>query len=140
MQINRWLIDHATKVEWDGKTYTSEKTIAKLFRPVDWQALILVYMDGSTVKPIRVWKSIQVPTKVEGKTKPQRVDDIWEDERVEELVRERYAAVKAAFAGDIPGIPGPDWAEASHPLCGWCPVKQWCLQEQHANDNEKENV
>lgn len=139
MQINRWLVDHATAVEIDGKKYTSAKKL-EACRPVDWQALILVYMDNVTVKPIRVWKSIQVPTKVEGKTKPQRVDDIWDDERVEALIRERYSAVKEAFAGVIPEIPGPEWADGNHPLCSWCPVKQRCLQMQHAETNEKETV
>lgn len=132
VQINRWLVDHAYAVTWRGIEYdlTAKRNIKK-FRPVDWQDLILVYMDDRGPKPLRVMKSIDIP-KVSGEgTKKARVSDVWDDETVEAIILERYAAsLEALESGTVPEVPA-GWEEAAHPLCGFCPVRKECLALQH---------
>ncbi len=125
-QINRWLCDHAEKVVWRNRTYTSQATITRLFRPVDWQAITVVYMDDKGVKPLTCMKSIQVP-KVSGEgTKAASVPDIWTDEQVEDLILGRLPRVYDALTNlNIPPA-AEGWEHQSHVLCGYCPVRREC--------------
>lgn len=127
--VNRWLVDNADYVEWDGDTYSPEA-----FRPVEWQALVLVYLDTMGPKPLEVTRSEQVPKANGQGTKPSRVADIWSDDYALEWITERYNAVQAAFAhGELPSIPA-GWEGWEHPLCGFCPKKPECI-EAHFRDN-----
>jgi hypothetical protein len=147
VQVNRWLVDHCDYVELPdrsvypitpaGATAVGEEfdreiaqDNAERFRPVDWQGLVVVYMDDSGPKPILVSKSIDVPQKGDPtKTKKARVADIWSDDRVEALVREGYFKAAEALDGDeLPPIP-PDYESWKHPLCGYCPVRDFCVDE-----------
>lgn len=127
--VNRWLVDHADYVEWQGKEWEPE-----MFRPVEWQALVLVYIDNNGVKPLDVTKSEKVPT-VDGKgTKSVRVPDIWSDDEALEWITERYVAVQGAFHhGQLPDIP-EDFQGWEHPLCGFCPKRKECT-EAYYRDN-----
>lgn len=147
-QINRWMVDTCDYVEMPtGKTYyvTAKGAAAlgekfdpeqgrrhgEMFRPFDWQGLIVVYMDDAGPKPILVSKSIDIPQKGDPtKTKKAKVADIWEDERVEGLVRANYLAAQQALNDDstLPPIP-PDYESWKHPLCNFCPVKDTCVEE-----------
>jgi hypothetical protein len=129
VQVNRWLVDHATMVEWGGREWEGADT--DRFRPVEWQGLILVYIDDKGPKPILCTKSIDIP-KVGGVgTKKARVPDVWADAVVETLVRERYDEAKAAIVDHNIPAPPQGWEWASHPLCGYCSVKAECLRRQH---------
>lgn len=128
VQVNRWLVDHAHTVEWQGDSYDlSDPANRAKFVPYEWRGLYLVYADDAKVKPILVTKSEQVPKRDGKGTKAARVADIWDDERVEAWVREKYAAASEALHDDVlPDIP-PDFTGWSHPLCGFCPVKDRCV-------------
>lgn len=124
-QLNRWLVDHATKVEWNGEEYLPP--FVANFRPVDWTALRVTYLDDRGVTPITITESIQIP-KVGGVgTKAARVVDVWSDDKVEDLIRDRYPKVEAAHGGDIP-LPPDGWQNQSHILCGFCPVRAECAR------------
>jgi hypothetical protein len=125
LNINRWLVDNATRVEWDDQVYEGDD--CKQFRPVDWQALVVVYIDSQGPKPLEVTKSEQVPT-VSGKgTKSVRVADIWHDDYALAWITERYEQVRDAFiGGELPPIPEA-FVGWQHPLCGYCPKKQECV-------------
>lgn len=132
VQVNRWLVDHAHRVVWRGKEYDlSVKRNIKKFRPMDWQDLIVIYMDDRGPKPLRVTKSIDIP-KLHGEgTKKARVSDVWDDEKVEEFIYSRYEEAKHYLeSGEVPPIPGPEWAYGAHALCGFCPLKQRCIELQ----------
>lgn len=132
LNINRWLVDHAEYVEYHGETYNidpklgvEEKAVG-LFRPVDWQGLVIVYMDDKGAKPLTVMETILVPAKTTGGMKKARVPAIWSDEKCEAYIYERYPQVKAALLdGELPEIP-PGYEHQGHPLCGYCPVKARC--------------
>lgn len=149
VQMNRWLVDHCDYVETaDGEAYPVTeagcmalgeeydegkcKAVAERFRPYDWQALVVVYMDDKGPKPIACTRSIEIPQKGDPtRTKKVRVPDIWEDERVEELIRENYLPAQQALDPDcteLPPIP-PDYESWKHPLCNYCPVKADCVRE-----------
>ncbi len=141
-QINRWLVDHADSVHWRGWAFYADNAPAALpgkkqgdigaitcpqdFRPMDWQDLVVVYMDDKGVKPITVTKSIDIP-KVGGVgTKKARVSDIWDNETAEAHIREQYALAHDALTLlNIP--PAPEgWEHQSHVLCGYCAVRSEC--------------
>lgn len=149
MQVNRWLIDTCDYVELPttpkevfplteagaqalGMGFDPEAATldAKRFRPFDWQALVVVYMDDKGPKPIACTKSIDVPQKGDPeRTKKARVPDIWDDARVEELVRANYAEAQHYLTTEeIPPIP-EDYQGWKHPLCNYCPVKDDCVQQ-----------
>jgi len=124
VNVNRYLVDHADWVEWQGKTYDPEQ-----FRPKDWQALVLVYIDTNGPKPLEVTRSEDVSTKDGKGRKKVRVPDIWGDEHAQQWIAERYAAVKEAFVGGrLPEIP-PEFQGWEHPLCGFCPKKHECIED-----------
>ena len=145
VQINRWLVDTCDYVELpDRSVYPLTETgalavgmgfdpdaadlDAKRFRPVDWQGLVVVYMDDNGPKPIPCTISIDIPQKGDPtKTKKARVADIWPDERVEELVRANYAEADHYLQSEeVPPIPD-NYAGWKHPLCNYCPVKDDCV-------------
>lgn len=128
MNVNRWLVDHAETVEWNGGTFDmSDPKNQARFRPVDWQGLIVVYMDDKGSKPILITRSEDAPTKAGG-TKKVRVADLWDDERTERYIRDNYAAAQAALEGNtLPDIP-EGYEYWQHPLCGYCPVKDQCVE------------
>jgi len=150
LQVNRWLVDNADYVEWEGDWYPlteagsdwlnenvapqlgdaeSERAAARAkFIPIDWQGLYVVYMDDKGPKPLLITRSEQVPKKSGPGTKSARVADIWPDERVEGYIRTKYAAAKKALVdGVVPDIP-PGFESWNHPLCGFCPVKDVCIE------------
>ncbi len=125
-QINRWLVDNCDRVVWRGEEYVGDD-LAR-FRPLDWQGIVVVYMDDKGPKPLTCTESIDVP-KVGGVgTKKARVPSIWSDEVVQDLVVERYAAAHSALTlGVIPPAPA-GWENQSHVLCGYCAVRSECAQ------------
>lgn len=140
LNINRWLVDHCKRMEWRGEEYFPHPLNPDYFireegkfvksvrvRPVDWQELVVVYMDDKGVKPIRCTKSIQIP-KVSGEgTKAAVVADVWDDEKVEALIAERFPlAYDALTLGHIPAAP-EGWEHAGHILCSYCAVRSECL-------------
>lgn len=145
LNINRWLVDHAEKMVWRGRTYVPCEDDPRYFwdeenwnnggamdkvlvRPMDWVDLIVVYMDDKGVKPLRCTKSIQIP-KVGGEgTKAAVVSDVWDDEQVEDLIFDRLPRVYDALTElNIP--PAPEgWEHQSHILCSYCPVRKECAQ------------
>ena len=128
LNINRWLVDNAYKVEHRGDIFdlTDPETRA-LYVPMDWQDLIVVYMDEKGPMPMRCTKSVQVPA-VSGGTKNARVADIWEDTYAEEFIREHYLIAKQALVERIlPDIP-VGYEGQSHVLCGYCPVRRRCRE------------
>jgi hypothetical protein len=154
-QVNRWLIDHADYVEWEGHFYPLTERGADVlvdlygcenpgvgewdlalnrenFVPQDWQGIYVVYMDDRGPKPLLCTKSIQVPKKDGNGTKAARVADIWSDEVAEKYVLDNYVKVRRAFdnitedPSSVPPIP-EDFTGWSHPLCEWCAVKDSCI-------------
>ena len=145
-QVNRWLVDHCDyytladgtshactdrgAMHLHGELQSPEvyRENAARVRPVDWQGVIVLYMDNDTVKPILVTKSIDVPQKSDPKkTRKARVADIWDDDRVFEHIIARFGEADAGLNGDgIPDIPD-DYKSWKHPLCGYCPVKDACV-------------
>lgn len=127
VQINRWLVDHATHVEYDGETYyLDDPEFRWRFVPPHWTKLRLIYLDVDKGPQVMdCTKSIQVPAK-KGGTKPMRVPDIWDDARVEQLVRAKYAErVDTHTTDEVPPIPA-GFERQSHVLCGYCPVREQC--------------
>lgn len=149
LQINRWLVDNGDYVELKGEFFPLTERGVELLReqygdislipewdirtnrarfvPIDWQGLIVAYMDDKGPKPILITRSEDVPKKDGKGTRKARVADVWDDETVEALVRERYEAAREALLGGVL----PDIEEAfqnwQHPLCGFCPVKGACI-------------
>lgn len=148
-QINRWLVDNCDYYEYRKEKYATtdvgamhlhgacldaedyRENIARV-RPYDWQGIRVIYMDNDKVKPILVSKSIDIPQKGDPKkTKKAKVADIWEDERVEALVRANYAKAVDALNPDndkLPDIPEA-YKSWKHPLCNYCAVKDACVEE-----------
>lgn len=126
LNINRWLVDHADTVEHLGEIYDLLDPEVRLrFVPVEWQELVIVYVDDKGPKPIAVTKSIDVP-KVDGSgTKKARVADVWSDETAEKFIAEKYIAARAALTTGSAPIPA-GWEGQSKPLCNYCPSRMLC--------------
>lgn len=126
LNINRWLVDHADTVLHQGVEYDLlDPEVRAKFVPVEWQELVIVYVDDLGPKPIAVTKSIDVP-KVSGEgTKKARVADVWSDEMAETFIAERYIAARAALTTGSAPIPA-GWEHQSKPLCGYCPSRTLC--------------
>lgn len=145
VQINRWLVDHAYKVEYDGEEYwLDDPKYRWRFVPPNWLKLRIIYLDVDKGPQIMdCTKSIQVPAK-KGGTKAMRVPDIWDDDRVRELVRSLYAErVLTHSTDEVPAIP-PGFERQGHVLCGYCPVKAMCwdlaLEEAATSSKRSEAV
>lgn len=150
LNVNRWLVDHADTVEvveprlpgepgYDGLIavrvdergviYATwdllDPEVRARFVPVEWQELVIVYVDDRGPKPIAVTKSIDVP-KVGGQgTKKARVADVWSDETAETFIAEKYIAARAALTTGSAPIPA-GWEGQSKPLCNYCPSRTLC--------------
>jgi len=120
--LNRWLVDHSTKVEYQGKTWTE----VEAFRPMDWTAMRVTYLDDRGATPITITKSIQIPKKDGNGTKAARVTDVWSDQQVEDLIRDRYPVIEDSLSGKNIPAPPPGWEHQSHILCSFCPVRAAC--------------
>ncbi len=126
LNINRWLADHADKVEVKDEVLDlRDPEVRSRFVPVEWQELCIVYVDDHGPKPIVVTESIDVPTRVEGKTKKARVPAVWSDSQVEALIAERYIAARLALSNGYAPIP-VGWENQGHKLCGWCHMRDTC--------------
>lgn len=134
VNINRWLVDQATRAEYQGEEYDlTDPVVRRRFVPTEWHSLVLVYIDDKGPKPLTCTRSEKVLCK-NGATRNARVPDIWSDDRVEDLVRRKYAAARQALSSpEVPAIP-PAFAYWQHPLCGFCPVKQRCV-DLYVNNN-----
>lgn len=150
LNINRWLVDHADFVSAPARasspnpgeaddngdgTWTydlSKPEVRARFVPVEWQELIIVYVDDRGPKPITVTESVDVPTQAgaASPTKKVRRPTIWSDERVEEYIATKYVEAREALTAGIAPVP-EGWENASHVLCGYCPVRGLCLELQH---------
>ena len=135
LNVNRWLVDHADSVDVkigdnQGEGFDlSEPGARARFVPVDWQELVIVYVDDMGPKPITVTESIDVP-KVGGVgTKKARVPAIWSDERIEEYISVRYIQARRALLDHTAPIP-VGWEHQSHVLCGYCPVRGLCAEKE----------
>lgn len=153
LNINRWLVDNADRVqlkesgEWaqraDAYSTTGVKGILsydsttgeaqwdmhhpdvrKRFVPVDWQELIIVYVDDKGPKQITVRESIRVPAK-KGGFKNARIPVIWDDQQVETYITENYVKARQALVAGTAPIPD-GWEHQSHVLCGYCPMRRMC--------------
>lgn len=131
LNVNRWLVDNADSV--DVRTGNDQgqgfdlhlPAVRERFVPVDWQELVIVYVDDQGPKPITVTESIDVP-KVGGVgTKKARVPAIWPDAQVEAYITERYIAARTALLEHNAPIP-VGWEHQSHILCNYCPVRRMC--------------
>ncbi len=130
--INRWLVDHAHTVQYQGEDYDlSLPENRATFIPKEWTSLVVVYMDDRGPKPITCTKSVQVP-KADGKgTKAKRVPDIWDNDYAEAWIRDRYAYIQQVIAEEgIPPIPD-NFVGWEHPLCGFCPKKKECIELEY---------
>lgn len=138
VQINRWIVDHAFKVEYDGTTYdlfidsqvTGDRMVnltnRERFVPAEWDSLWLIYLTPKKPVSMRVSKSIQIPTVDGKKTKAAKVPDIWTDAQVESLIYPLYEERKQQLSGgELPPIP-KEFDRQQHPLCQWCPVRSLC--------------
>jgi hypothetical protein len=156
LNVNRWLVDNADWVEWRGQAYllnqdreqhvleqigegflnTNVRKNLALFRPVQWNELVVIYMDDKGPKPITCTKSVEV-SKVGGDgTKKQRVPDIWDDKKSLAYINDKYLLAKKAFYGDaVPAIPD-NFIGWEHPLCGFCPKKKECISEHFEGIND----
>jgi len=139
VNVNKWLVDHAERMEWrdrewfpdpdDPRYFVADDDAGRarvLVRPVDWQGLIVVYMDDKGPKKLLATKSIDVP-KADGKgTKKARVADIWDDAQAEAYVIDHYVEAHLALTlGEVPPVP-VGWEAQSHILCQYCPVRKEC--------------
>jgi hypothetical protein len=157
MNINRWLVDYAHEVECNAPSvelahgkYKGEPVAPSVpgdpptryrydltdpdvrshFVPVDWQDLIVVYMDEKGPMPMRCTRSERVPTKDGKGTKAARVADIWPDDFAEQFITEHYMQVKEALVERVLP-PSPDGFEGqAHILCSYCPVRGRCRDEE----------
>lgn len=139
--INRWLVDHADYMEWRGEKWYPCSDDTRYFartsdyervqvRPVEWQGLIVVYMDDKGVKALLCTTSIDVPKASGEGTKKARVADVWTDEVVEDFIYDRYAAAHDALTlGNVPPIP-VGFEHQSHVLCNYCPVRKECAERE----------
>jgi hypothetical protein len=147
--INRWLVDNAYKVETPAPVFDADgfaldfiltegegsffydltdPDIRSVFVPVDWQKLIVVYLNDEGSFPLECTKSIQVPKKSGEGTKPARVPDIWTDAHAEAFIRERYIETSEALVdGVLPDIPEGFEGQA-HVLCNYCPKRARCRE------------
>lgn len=137
-QVNRWLVDHAYKVVYRGEEHrlveddgTINEDVRARFVPKQWTRLEVVYADQKGPKPLTITKSVDVPKKDGKGTKKVRVPDIWPDDRVEALIRGRYAELRMWL--DEEKVPPQPW-DWTHPLCQWCPHMAVCI-EQHYREN-----
>ncbi len=131
VQVNRWLVDHATHVEYPkGEVHDLTDTNERWrFVPRVWNALMVVYMDNKRVKPITITRSESVEKKNGDGWKKVRVPDIWDDDRVLDLITANYSVLREALDSDtIPPIPETH-AEWKHPLCNFCEVRSACIKE-----------
>lgn len=147
LNINRWLVDNADRVtlkelgrvpqpedpscllEWDGETRTASwdmhhPEVRARFVPVDWQELVIVYVDDKGPKPITVRESIDVPAK-RGGTKKARIPVVWDDAKVEDYIATNYIEARKGFLAGIAPIPR-GWERQSHALCVRCPMRLKC--------------
>jgi hypothetical protein len=129
LNVNRWLVDHATEVEWSGDTYDlTDPEVRAYFVPAEWTALVVVYMDDRGPKPLPCMKTIKVPkANPDDGLKSKRVPHIWSDEYAEEWIRTKYGDIRQAIdREELPPIPEAfeGW---THPLCGFCPKKKECI-------------
>src|ERR1041385_8542127 len=127
LNINRWLVDHATTVEYQGEKFDmADREVEARFRPLHWDSLIVVYMDDKGPKPLTITESVEIPAK-NGRTKKVRQPAIWSDEQCMEYITPRYQAAFNALTGNqLPAIPEA-FEGLEHPLCGFCPMKRKCL-------------
>lgn len=135
VQINRWLVDHAYKVEYDGDEYElDDPAVRWRFVPPKWDSLRVIYLDVDKGPQVMTCdKSIKVVGK-NGRDKPRRVPDIWPDDQVEALVRSLYEERREAHAsGTVPPIPS-GFERQGHVLCGYCPVKSMCWDLAMSNN------
>ena len=136
LNVNRWLVDHAHKATYQHQEYDlTSPEVRKMFVPEHWNDLIIVYIDDRGPKPISATRSEDVP-KADGKgTKKVRVLDLWNNEKAENWIREKYAeaqfALDGSWEGGLPPVPD-HMAGWDHPLCGWCPKKVECIDLHYA--------
>lgn len=150
--INRWLVDNADTVaiasppaglpaNKDGQVAgvypddtgryvfdMSDPDIRAAFVPVEWQELVVIYVDDKGPKPITCTESINVPAK-NGGTKKARVPELWSDERTEKYIADKYIAARLALLAGIAAIPS-GWEYQSHVLCGYCPMRRLCAEHE----------
>lgn len=112
---------------WTTWDMTHEDVRAR-FVPYEWQELIVVYVDDDGPKPLKCTESIRIPAK-KGGTKPARVPVVWDDERAERYISERYIAARHALNARLAPIPS-GWEFQSHILCQHCPVRRLCAEHE----------
>lgn len=156
LNINRWLVDKADRVElkesdewWSdyesaNAEYPGLKAVNRStgaahwdmhhpavrarFVPMDWQELVIVYVDDKGPKPITVRESIRVPAK-KGGFKNARIAVIWDDDTVEQYIADHYIDARRALAEGLAPIP-KGWEHQSHVLCGYCPMRKMCAEHE----------
>lgn len=134
VQINRWIVDHAHQVEYDGQFFDlTDAQTSETFRPMPhiqggWEKLVLVYMDQKGPLPLTVTRSEEAIGTTTGRPKKVRVPDIWSDDVVEGHIRRLYSERQYQLEGNhLPHIP-PGFEQQEHVLCGYCPVRKRCKE------------
>ncbi len=145
LQFNRWIVQHHTRAE------KNDRLVLLPFNPrnMEFDHLVIVYMDLDGPKVLETTKTIEVPNKTVPGTKKRKVPDIWEDDTVldgwEDYrggfipgMRPRFAALRAAFnsypdfpeeCAEVWGGP-PGWGCPGFP---WCPLRGKCLASRYPN-------
>lgn len=129
LQINRFIITHAERVEDGDVTVLLTDENRGEWVPAEWSELVVVYVDPRRFKPITVTKSVQVPKKSGEGTKSSRVPYIMEDDEVYDFIRTRREQISGGFEDypeALPPIP-EGWEGQTGWLCGYCPVKARCF-------------
>lgn len=141
VQINRWLVDHAHSVEYDGDTFALDDPEHRWrFVPPAWKSLRLIYLDVDKGPQVMTCTRSEQVTGKNGRPKNVRVPDVWADETVEPMVRRLYAERLAAHSSAcVPDIP-EGFERQQHVLCAYCPVKSMCWDIEFARSRESVTV
>jgi hypothetical protein len=130
LNVNRWLVDNADHVTTNGAhdydLSADRPDINAMFRPVDWQALVIVYVDDNGPMPLTCTESVPWNETHGGRRRrTARVPAIWPDEKVEALIARRYVAARRALNEHLAPMP-TGWEHQSHALCVRCPMRRYC--------------
>jgi hypothetical protein len=106
LQLNRYILNHATRVEKDGEVATQ---FPFDYRIANYQHLVVVYIDLDGPKPLEVTHSVEV----KGRTRKRREPHIWTDGEVLEAFIPRFRSLRAALDSY------PEWPDGIEDIEWW---------------------
>lgn len=136
LQLNRYIVSNAKSWEKDGKE------VALPFDPrhMEFDHLVILYLDLDGPKPLEYEEKIEVATKKGAlyPTKKLSVPTIWSDGKVEDMFVPLYQDMRLAMTSypDFPEVLVEKWGgDASWKCPGypWCPLKGKCLASRWPN-------